>query len=128
MNKARYLAVPLWEDDSHCIVSAEKTFQVFQNKMMNKITKVTKQILMNYNKIDLMNKVRSLKTFLLPLTEVFAQVMPMNYVQKVSDAIVRSYGLALNIHPSHFKPKQLAVWCGIPLPIDRWSGMHIRIS
>ena len=115
-NQARYLGVQLYEGSKECIISSELTSMRFQQRMINKIDKITKQVLLRYDEVDPMDKVRLLKTFIMPLTEVFAQVLPMKYLNSIDESIMNSYVLAYGIHPKKVDVDQFAIWAGIPPP------------
>ena len=89
--------------------------------MVDKIKQITKHILLKYPDIDPIDKIRGIKSFILPLAETFAQILPISYLRKINDSILRSYALACNIHPKHVDLNQFSLWSGIPAPIDRWE-------
>ena len=97
--QARYPGVQLAEKSDDCVISTELTSLRFQQRMINKIDKITKHVLMKYDDVDHLDKIRLLKTFIMPVTEVFAQILPMKYPKSVNNSIMNSYALACGIHP-----------------------------
>ena len=120
-HEVRHLEAQLSDDVSSNVISDEKTAVVFQQRRMNKIENITKHTLLKCGSTDPIDEIRCIKTFAMHLAEVFSQVLPTNYLNNISNSIIRSYALACNIHPSRMDVNQFALWAGLSKPVYRWE-------
>ena len=54
---------------------------------------------MNYDEVEPLDRIRLLKIFIMPLTGVFAQILPMDHLRTINESIMNSHVLACGIHP-----------------------------
>ena len=81
---------------------------------------------MDYGRVDKLTKIMQLKQLLMPITEVFGQVLPRNNVTCLNKLIMQQHGIMLNINPNRIDVDQMAIWTGIEPPIDRWEIIQCK--
>eukprot|EP01084_Bolivina_argentea_P311661 539496_1 len=120
----RYLGAQLRTFENDNIVSTKATNKFFLNKLDQKL-QLLETIDFNYEFISLADKIRTLKTFYLVYTEIFAQVLDSESINMTEADDKHKKAIDYNINIERFIPEQLSIYTGIPTPTERWEAIKM---
>ena len=81
---------------------------------------------LNQQQISLDAKIRLLKTFYLPYTEIFAQILESTDENTEKALKCQQNAIKEQLQIYKYEPTQLSLFTGIPYPIERWTVIKLQ--